>query len=240
MEKAENEGVRIQKYMAMCSVASRRKCEEIIARGRVCINGTKIESPGAKVYEGDIVTLDGKPLSLEEKKVYILLNKPEGCVTTVKDQFGRKTVMDFVNESERLFPVGRLDYATSGALILTNDGEFSNILTHPSKEKVKTYIAFVDGNPSPEDIQKLREGVYIDGRKTAPARVESLKKTAKGTLLEIKIHEGRNRQVRKMCQSIGRKVIKLKRTAIGNVTLGSLKEGEYRYLTEEEIKGLIG
>lgn len=229
--------MRLQKYLAEAQVASRRKAEEIILEGRVSVNGKKVTELGTKVEsEIDEITVDGKKVEICEKMVYIMLNKPEGCVTTVKDQFGRKSVIDYVKDiGERVYPVGRLDYDTSGLLIITNDGELTYRLTHPKHNIEKTYIAEVDKVPDEEAMEKFRNGIIIDGRKTAPAKIKIIKKS-KLTTLNIKIKEGRNRQVRKMCAAIGCNVITLKRIATGNLELGNLEKGKYRYLTDEEIK----
>lgn len=229
--------MRLQKYLAEAQVASRRKAEEIILEGRVNVNGKKVTELGTKVEsEIDEITVDGKKVEICEKMVYIMLNKPEGCVTTVKDQFGRKSVIDYVKDiGERVYPVGRLDYDTSGLLIITNDGELTYRLTHPKHNIEKTYIAEVDKVPDEEAMEKFRNGIIIDGRKTAPAKIKIIKKS-KLTTLNIKIKEGRNRQVRKMCAAIGCNVITLKRIATGNLELGNLEKGKYRYLTDEEIK----
>lgn len=229
--------MRLQKYLAEAQVASRRKAEEIILEGRVNVNGKKVTELGTKVEsEIDEITVDGKKVEICEKMVYIMLNKPEGCVTTVKDQFGRKSVIDYVKDiGERVYPVGRLDYDTSGLLIITNDGELTYRLTHPKHNIEKTYIAEVDKVPDEEAMEKFRNGIIIDGRKTAPAKIKIIKKS-KFTTLNIKIKEGRNRQVRKMCAAIGCNVITLKRIATGNLELGNLEKGKYRYLTDEEIK----
>ena len=194
--------------------------------------GTKVES------DSDIVKVDGKVVRICEKMVYILLNKPEGCVTTVKEQFNRKSVLDYVSDvKERIYPVGRLDYDTSGLLILTNDGELTYRLTHPKHNVNKTYIADVDREPTEEDMKKFESGIVIDGRKTAPAKIRIIKK-GKLISLEIKIHEGRNRQVRKMCSAINCNVINLKRIALGDIELGNIEKGSYRVLNENEIKYL--
>lgn len=229
--------MRLQKYLAEAQVASRRKAEEIILEGRVNVNGKKVTELGTKVEsEIDEITVDGKKVEICEKMVYIMLNKPEGCVTTVKDQFGRKSVIDYVKDvGERVYPVGRLDYDTSGLLIITNDGELTYRLTHPKHNIEKTYIAEVDKVPDEEAMEKFRNGIIIDGRKTAPAKIKIIKKS-KLTTLNIKIKEGRNRQVRKMCAAIGCNVITLKRIATGKLELGNLEKGKYRYLTDEEIK----
>lgn len=229
--------MRLQKYLAEAQVASRRKAEEIILEGRVNVNGKKVTELGTKVEsEIDEITVDGKKVEICEKMVYIMLNKPEGCVTTVKDQFGRKSVIDYVKDvGERVYPVGRLDYDTSGLLIITNDGELTYRLTHPKHNIEKTYIAEVDKVPDEDAMEKFRNGIIIDGRKTAPAKIKIIKK-GKLTTLNIKIKEGRNRQVRKMCAAIGCNVITLKRIATGKLELGNLEKGKYRYLTDEEIK----
>lgn len=231
--------MRLQKYIAEAQVASRRKAEEMIGEGRVWVNGEKITELGTKVEsDRDVVTVDGKEIHICEKMVYIMLNKPEGCVTTVKDQFNRKSVMDYVKDvNERIYPVGRLDYDTSGLLIMTNDGELTYRLTHPKHNVVKTYIAEVDREPDKRDMEKFRKGIVIDGRKTAEAEIKIIEK-GKKTVLEIRIREGRNRQVRKMCAAINCKVIKLKRISTGKLELGELEKGRYRYLTEEEVEYL--
>ncbi len=230
--------IRLQKFLAEAQVASRRKSEEIIAQGRVTVNGEVADTPGVKVdAEKDIICVDGKLVKKAEKMVYIILNKPEGCVTTVKDQFNRKTVMDYVSDvRQRIYPIGRLDYNTSGLLILTNDGDLAYRLTHPKHNIEKTYIACVEKTPSSDDMESFRRGIIIDGRKTAPAYIEIIGKNK----LEIKIHEGRNRQVRKMCEAIGSPVITLERVAIGNLKLDNLDKGKYRHLSVDEIEYIKG
>ncbi len=237
------ENVRLQKYMAECGVASRRKCEEIILSGEVYVNGESVQELGTKIDpEKDEVIYKGKKLSLPNNKVYILLNKPIGYVTTASDQFHRDTVLDLVKVKERVVPVGRLDMYTSGALILTNDGEFVNIITHPSHEIEKTYTVTVIGIVTKEEVQKLEEGVVIDGEYTTkPAKVKILRTDTETnrSRLEIKIHEGKNRQVRKMCEAINKKVVALHRTKIGNIQVKDLKIGTWRYLTNKEIENLL-
>ena len=228
--------IRLQKFLANSGVCSRRKAEEHIVLGDVKVNGHIVTELGIKIEEGkDKVYFKNKLLKTEEKKVYIMLNKPEGCVTTAKEQFDRKTVFDYIDIKERVVPVGRLDYDTSGLLILTNDGDLTYKLTHPKHNIKKVYIAKVFGEPSKEKIEKLKKGVIIDGYKTAPASVYILQKDAKYTVLKIIITEGKNRQVRKMCEAIGYRVVSLKRIAIENITIGNLKIGQYRYLTTDEI-----
>ena len=237
------ENVRLQKYMAECGVASRRKCEEIILSGEVYVNGESVQELGTKIDpETDEVIYKGKKISVPNNKVYILLNKPIGYVTTASDQFHRDTVLDLVKVKERVVPVGRLDMYTSGALILTNDGEFVNIITHPSHEIEKTYTVTVIGIVTKEEVQKLEEGVVIDGEYTTkPAKVKILRTDTETnrSRLEIKIHEGKNRQVRKMCEAINKKVVALHRTKIGNIQVKDLKIGTWRYLTNKEIENLL-
>lgn len=231
--------IRLQKFLADCGICSRRKAEEYILQGDVIVNGETITELGFKVNENkDKVYFKDKLVKIEQKKVYIMLNKPEGCVTTVKEQFDRKTVFDYINIKERIVPVGRLDYDTSGLLILTNDGDLTYKLTHPKHNIKKVYIAKVYGIPTKEKLERFKKGVIIDGYKTLPANVQILEKDNKYSTLKISITEGRNRQVRKMCDAIGYRVVNLKRVAIEKITIGNLKIGEYRYLTKEEISYL--
>ena len=232
---------RLQKYLANCGIASRRKCEELILEGKVEVNGKKITELGTKVTHQDVVKYNGKEVKPLEEKVYILLNKPIGYITTAKDQFDRDTVLDLVKYEKRIVPVGRLDMYTSGALILTNDGDFVNKLTHPKNEINKTYNATVAGIVSAQDIKILEEGVIIDeSYKTKPAKVKILKidKEKNISRIQITIHEGKNRQVRKMCDAIEKKVLALHRSKIGNIDVKSLKIGEWRHLTKKEVKEL--
>jgi len=237
----KTEKIRLQKYLAQCGVASRRKAEEYIRDGKVRVNGLIVTELGVKVSPDDRVEVDGKPVKPENNKVYILLHKPRGYVTTVSDPEGRKTVLELVQGiNERVYPVGRLDYDTSGLLLLTNDGDFANLLMHPRHEILKVYIATVKGKPTDEAIERLKTGVRIDDYVTAPAFVKVLNYYENKTKLEITIHEGRNRQIRKMCEKIGHPVIRLKRIAYGNLELGGLKPGEWRFLTDKEVKQLMG
>ncbi|HOM01781.1 MAG TPA: pseudouridine synthase [Acetivibrio sp.] len=232
--------IRLQKYIAECGIASRRKAEELILQGRVRINGETVTQMGRKVSLNDIVEVDGKPVKMEKRKVYIALNKPVGYISSVKDQFGRKTVLDLVKDvKERVFPVGRLDYDTSGLLLLTNDGDFSYRLTHPKHEIKKVYEAVLMGVPSKDAIMQFNKGLQIDDYLTSPANLEILKSDGKISKVRITIHEGKNRQVRKMCNKIGCPVIKLIRVSIGNVSLGDLKEGSWRNLTDWEINSFL-
>ena len=230
--------MRLQKYMAMCGVAARRKCEEIIADGRVSVNGQVITEMGTQVEEGDRVEVDGVLITPEEEKRYILYHKPAGEVTTVSDDKGRETVMDrFKDFPVRLYPVGRLDYDSEGLLLLTNDGELAQRLTHPSCEVDKVYLARVTGNPSNEAIDKLRRGVFMEGdeRRTYPASVRVVRDESLYSDIVVSIHEGRNRQVRRMFDAVGHKVLLLRRIRFGTLELGDLKRGQWRELTQEEL-----
>ena len=233
---------RLQKFLANAGIASRRKCEELILDGKVEVNGTIVTELGTKVSEKDIVKYNGKIVKTEEEKIYILLNKPIGYVTTAKDQFNRDTVLDLIKINKRIVPVGRLDMYTSGALILTNDGEFVNMLTHPKNEIDKTYNVTVKGNVTNEDIEQLQKGVKIDDEYiTKPAKVKILKidKEKNISRIQITIHEGKNRQVRKMCEAINKKVLALHRCKIGNIEVKDLKVGNWRYLTKKEVENLM-
>lgn len=234
---------RLQKYLANSGIASRRKAEEYILQGKVKVNGKVVTELGTKIIpEKDIIEFEGKKVNNDIKKVYVLLNKPIDYVTTVKDQFDRKTVIDIVkNAGKNLIPVGRLDMYTSGALILTNDGDFIFHVTHPKHEVEKTYTVTLRGKVTKEDVENLKQGVIIDEEyKTKPAKVRIMKIDGEKNIsrLEIIIHEGKNRQVRKMCEAIGKKVIALHRSKIGNIGVKDLKIGEWRYLTKKEVESL--
>ncbi|MBQ6899965.1 MAG: rRNA pseudouridine synthase [Firmicutes bacterium] len=231
--------MRINKYIAQAGIASRRKADELIANGNVKINGAVMKEPGYDVQDGDKVEVNGKLLSGLKKMEYVLINKPLGMVTTVDDDKDRLTVMECVKDIDaRLFPVGRLDYNTSGALIMTNDGDLAYRITHPKHEVYKTYRARVAGVLSNEKVAKLRKGVDIGGFVTSRAKVNVIKGNAHSTIVEISIHEGKNRQVRKMFAAVGNPVQELERIAIGEIRLGHLKEGHYRKLTREEVEYL--
>ncbi len=223
--------------MASCGVASRRKSEELIFEGRVTVNGKTVEEPGMQIDpEKDEVRVGKKRISTPEKKVYIMLNKPVGCVSTCEDDRGRMTVLDCIKGVDaRIYPVGRLDFTTEGMLLLTNDGELAYRLTHPKNEVNKRYLVIINSALSPEEVKKLERGVFIEGGKTAPAKIKVLKTQPDRTELTIIIHEGRNRQVRRMFDAIEKEVVFLKRISIGDLNLGELKKGEYRFLTDEEI-----
>ena len=232
--------VRLQKYLADCGVASRRKADELIKNGKVKVNGKVINELGVKVnVNRDKVEYNGEIVRPQKKNVYILLNKPSGYICASKDQFDNPSVLHLVRDiKERLFTVGRLDKDTTGAVILTNDGDFSYRLTHPKHEVNKTYIAEVVGRPTDEEMRTFMKGVIIDGKKTYPAQIRIIKETKKNSIVEIIIHEGRNRQVKKMCEEIGHKVITLHREKIGNLSVEGLKEGRWRHLTDKEISSL--
>ena len=231
---------RLQKYMASCGVASRRKCEEIIAEGRVKVNGVTVREAGLKIQPSkDKVTVDGREIIPANKPVYIMLNKPVGYVSTVRDQFKRPTVLDLLRGVKgRIYPVGRLDYDSEGLILLTNDGNLAYGLTHPRHRVDKTYIVVVQGRPSRKEIDRIRKGVEIDGRMTSPAdiRVESIQ--GNKTAFRVVIHEGRNRQVRRMFGAVGYAVVSLKRTSIGKLQLGTLAPGRWRFLEDREVKDL--
>ena len=234
--------IRLQKYLAEAGIASRRKAEEFILQGKVQVNGKVVTELGTKVQPGkDEVKYENEIVQIENKKIYILLNKPIGYVTTVKDQFNRDSVLDLVKVKERLVPVGRLDMYTSGALILTNDGDFVYKVTHPKHEINKTYIVTLKGIISKENIDNLRKGVDIGGYITKPAKVKILKTDEEKqiTRLEIIIHEGKNRQIRKMCEAIGHKVLALHRSAIAGIGVKDIELGKWRYLSKEEVKKIL-
>ena len=232
--------IRLQKYLAICGIASRRTSEKFILDGRVAVNGEIVTEMGVQVDETkDTVTVDGEIIRPETEKHYIAYNKPIGEVTTVSDPEGRATVMDkFSDYPVRLFPVGRLDYDSEGLLLLTNDGDMMNRVLHPSHEVLKTYWTKISNHITQEEITALRKGVMIDGKLTSPASVRLIRENTFDTVLLISIHEGRNRQVRKMAEAIGHKVVSLRRVGFGPVSLGDLPTGMWRPLTQEEIKKL--
>ena len=239
---ADRNEVRLQKFMAEQGVASRRKREELIEAGKVKVNG-HVASLGDKInpYK-DLVTVRGEKITHVKKRkmVYIMLHKPRGYVTTVSDEKGRKTVMDLIPDvKERVYPVGRLDKDSEGLLILTNDGSFTNCMTHPSHNYSKVYRVTVRPSVNDEILYNLRNGIVIDGRKTAPAEVTVLSEEDNRVVLEFILREGRNREIRKMCESQGLEVARLKRTAIGSLKLGMLGQGKYRELSEQEVKRLL-
>ena len=232
--------VRLNKYLASCGAASRRGADELIRSGRVKVNAAVVTEPGARVEtDNDTVTLDGKKVTPVSKMTYIMLYKPKGCITSVRDDKGRKTVYDYLDvEVPHLVPVGRLDYDTEGLLLLTNDGELANRLTHPSGEVPKTYLVRAEGQFPEHILAKLRKGVEIDGVKTKRSKVKLLEQDEKEGKLLVTITEGRNRQIRRMFEAVGRNVVFLKRMAIGELRLGGLARGKWRYLRDEEVEYL--
>ncbi|MBQ7136898.1 MAG: rRNA pseudouridine synthase [Bacilli bacterium] len=230
---------RLQKVIAASGITSRRKAEELISSGKVMVEGKIITELGYKVEDGASIVVDGVKINREDK-VYYLLNKPRGVVTTTSDDKGRKTVIDLIEDDRRIYPVGRLDYDTTGALILTNDGEFANNLMHPKNEIDKVYIAKIKGFLTPSDMMSLKNGVVIDGKKTSKAKVK-VRKTDRETrtsTVEIIIHEGRNHQVKNMFGTLGYEVLKLKRERIAFLDIKNLNSGEYRVLNPKEVKQL--
>jgi 23S rRNA pseudouridine2605 synthase len=231
--------MRLNKYIAASGIASRRKADELTKTGKVKINGKTFSEPGYVVMPGDLVEVNGCAIAPVKRLVYIMLNKPRGYITSVSDDKDRPTVMDLISDLDtRLFPIGRLDYNSSGLLLLTNDGEFSYQMTHPKHLVEKTYKVKVTGKLSEDRIEKLRNGINIDGFVTSPAKVRILRQMERSSLVEIKIHEGKNRQVRKMFAAVGNRVIDLERTAIGGLSLGPLKVGHYRKLSIGEVERL--
>lgn len=229
--------MRINRYISSSGVCSRRKADQLIANGNVKVNGLVLTEMGYDVVEGDVIEVNGRSVQPSQRKIYLMLNKPKGYITSLKDENDRPTVVDLLTDiEERVFPVGRLDADTTGLLVMTNDGDFSQSLSHPRNKVYKTYRAKVQGIVSKERLAILRKGVDIGGFVTAPAIVEIIKQTPRNTLVEIKIHEGKNRQVRKMFSAIGNKVIDLDRTAIGGLYLGNLMKGHYRKLTKQDVE----
>jgi 23S rRNA pseudouridine2605 synthase len=231
--------VRLQKLIAAAGLASRRQAEEWISAGRVTVNGQPAELGAQADPAVDHIEVDGRPLAAQERKLYVLLNKPTGYVVTLKDPQGRPVVTELVaGLPARLFPVGRLDYNTEGLLLLTNDGELAQRLAHPRHEIGKTYLVKVRGHLAPSTQERLVKGVLLDDGPTAPARIDQVRITTGHTWFEITIHEGRNRQVRRMCDAIGHPVARLKRIRLGFLELGDLPVGEYRQLTPAEVNRL--
>lgn len=230
---------RLQKVIAASGFCSRRKAEELIKLGKVKVNSKIVKELGTKVSPSDEIMIDGKIISSEEK-VYYLLNKPRGVISTTSDDKDRQTVVDLIDEDKRIYPVGRLDYDTTGALILTNDGELTNLLTHPSNEVEKTYIVKIKGNLTIQAQMALKKGLVLEGRKTAPAKlkIKSFDSKSGTSLIEIIIHEGRNHQVKKMFESLGYEVLKLRREKFAFLDLKGLASGKYRALKPKEIKTL--
>ena len=231
---------RLQKILSQAGVASRRESETIIQQGRVTVNGTVVTELGTKADpESDVIAVDGQPLTVEEKRVYILLYKPVGYMTTLKDPEGRPIVTDLLTGiKERVYPIGRLDYNTEGLLLLTNDGGLANTLMHPSHEVDKGYLVRVSGQVSPAQIKKLSEGVKLEDGMTAPAKVLPVSESEQNSWISITIHEGRYRQVRRMCEAVGLNVVRLKRSRYDFLEIGDLKPGQYRFLEPIEVAKL--
>jgi 23S rRNA pseudouridine2605 synthase len=231
---------RLQKILSRAGVASRREAEGMISSGRVAVNGVTVTELGSKADpDTDVIMLDGKAVTPERSKVYIMLNKPAGYVTTMKDPEGRRIVTELLKDvKERVYPVGRLDYNTEGLLLLTNDGEWANALAHPRHEVDKEYRVRIRGCISREQVDMLAGGVDLDDGRTAPATVRVLRQSENNTWISITIHEGRYRQVRRMCEAVNLQVVRLKRSRYGILDLGELKPGEYRRLDKNEVAGL--
>lgn len=233
------EEMRLQKYLAACGVASRRGAEQIIAEGRVCVNGETVTEMGVKIRAKDRVTVDGAAVKPEKNKYYIMLNKPAGVLSSVKDDRGRECVVNLIEGvNARLYPVGRLDYDTTGLLLLTNDGDFMQRVTHPSFEIWKTYEAVVKGTPNETDVKKFAEGLQLEDGKTLPAVLDVVGYKGNNAIVEVSIREGRNRQVRRMLERIGHPVNSLKRISFGTLELGDLRPGKWRHVRPEEIARL--
>lgn len=231
--------MRLQKYLALCGVASRRNAEKMIADGLVMVNGQTIREMGTQVEEEDEVRVKGEIVKPEAEKHYLMYHKPVGEVTTASDPEGRPTVLDkFKDYPARLYPVGRLDFDSEGLILLTNDGDLCQAMLHPSREVDKVYLAKVSNQLSLDSVRKLRDGVMIDGHMTAPAKVRIIRQEAFATVVLVSIHEGRNRQVRKMFQEVGHQVVLLRRVQFGPLQLGDLGRGQWRYLTPEELRKL--
>lgn len=227
--------MRINKYLSSCGLDSRRKCEALVTDGRVRLNGKQVTALATEVKDDDVVEVDGRIVSPSYKKTYIMLNKPKGCVCTASDDKGRKTVLDIVKVSRRVFPVGRLDYDTEGLLLLTDDGDVANKIMHPSGGIKKRYSVRVEGEPTEAELKRLRDGVQYGGVKYSGAEVKTVGTENGNSRLEITVTEGKNHEIKNMIESLGRRVLFLKRVAIGEIRLGGLSRGEWRYLSSREI-----
>ncbi|MDD4315798.1 MAG: pseudouridine synthase [Clostridia bacterium] len=233
--------MRINKYIASCGIASRRASEQLITDGKVKVNNKTVTDLATSIDEyNDTVMVEGQKIQPVARQIYIMLNKPKGCVCTVKDDKDRKTVMDYIGElkDKRLFPVGRLDYDTEGLILITNDGDLSHKLTHPSNEIPKTYVAKVQGEVPQSDLATLRNGIVLDGKKLGRSKIKLIENADDIYRYEVTIFEGKNRQVHRMFESVGKEVIFLKRVAVGELRLGGLTRGTYRYLTDGEVEYL--
>lgn len=232
--------VRLNKFLSQTGTASRREADKMIVEGRVKVNGVAVQALGYKIDDTkDRVEVDGKRVKKDENLIYLMLNKPSGYLVTLKDPFRRPTIKDLLpNLKKKVFPVGRLDYDSEGLMLLTNDGELAYRLTHPRFKIKKTYLVKVAGSPDPTNLSRLERGIFLDGRKTARAKVSRLSDSPKRTLLRIEIHEGRKRELKRMCEAVGHRVLKLKRVAFASLTLGKLTKGNYRFLRQGEIDNL--
>lgn len=232
--------IRVQKFLSECGVASRRKSEELIMQGKVRVNGVVVSLGDRVDPKRDTVTVSGKKITKSKQHTYIMLHKPRGFITTMSDEMDRKCVAQLVEDAPaRVYPIGRLDRDSEGMLLFTNDGEFANALTHPSRHVAKTYRVTVRPSITEDQLTAITQGIMIDDRKTAPAEVRVISKEENRVVLEIVLYEGRNREIRKMCEEIGLEVARLKRTAVGSIKLGMLKQGAWRELTEEEVRKLM-
>jgi len=232
--------IRLNKFLAQAGVASRREVDKMIAGGEIKVNGRVIQVLGYKIDdEKDRVEVEGKKIEREEGQVYLMINKPPGYLVTLKDRFQRPTIKQLLPSlGKRIFPVGRLDYDSEGLLLLVNDGELAYRLTHPRFKVGKVYLVKVKGDPDPSRLSRLEKGIYLEGRKTAPAKIARLSRSSKRNLLKVEIYEGRKREVRKMFDAVGHRVLQLKRIDFGGVRLGKLKTGKWRFLTRKEIDTL--
>jgi len=232
--------IRLNKFLAQAGVASRREVDKMIAGGEIKVNGRVIQVLGYKIDdEKDRVEVEGKKIEREEGQVYLMINKPPGYLVTLKDRFQRPTIKQLLPSlGKRIFPVGRLDYDSEGLLLLVNDGELAYRLTHPRFKVGKVYLVKVKGDPDPSRLSRLEKGIYLEGRKTAPAKIARLSRSSKRNLLKVEIYEGRKREVRKMFDAVGHRVLQLKRIDFGGVRLGKLKTGKWRFLTRKEINTL--
>ena len=237
----EKNKIRLHKFLADAGVCSRRKAEDLMIQKRVSVNGKIVDELGFKINpDNDKVFLDNEEVINNKQKTYLMLNKPKGCVTSVTDPYNRPTVMDYIKPiKERVFPIGRLDFNTEGLLLLTNDGEFMNKILHPSFLIKKIYLVVTDNRPKLQEIKKLENGVQIDGIKLANCQISFLEDSPSSSLMKVCIHEGRNKQIRKMFTMIGYQVIRLMRIQIGELKLGDLKQGTYRYLNKNEINKIF-
>ncbi len=232
--------IRVQKFLSECGVASRRKSEELISQGKVRVNGAVVFLGDRVDPKRDTVTVNGKKVIKSKDHTYIMLNKPRGFITTMSDEMDRKCVAQLISDvPARVYPIGRLDRESEGMLLFTNDGEFANALTHPSKHVPKTYRVTVRPSITEDQLTAITQGIIIEDRKTAPAEVRVISKEENRVVLEIVLYEGRNREIRKMCEEIGLEVARLKRTAVGSIKLGMLKQGAWRNLSEEEVRKLM-